>query len=414
LKHLLLLSAFLAVAVPPSLQASDEVPVIVERLPETALFCSLVREEQGLLDSLKGRPAIIFVTDIDHGADNPLGHLVARLQEEYFYWFTWAGLLAGKGDPGMVRTMHAQAPFHFERCFGDREGGTVSSLGLKTLPAIVLVNEDGFIVARIESGGLGEETGVVEAVDRLARTGTMKGEPVRDFKLPEIETGELLTLLDVAAKDYTMLIFLRSGSPICLNELQLLQHVRERYGERVQLVAIFQDRAGREVIQQYLDMCATKPDFVLHDPRMDQTSRYHFRYVPVLLIVGPDGKIVFSHKGYQVEKSWYLATAIDRILGKNENNRTGTPFEEARRIHGEAIQYLDEGKFEMALVFLERILELVPELTTTHYLIADACWNAGRRQEAVRHYARYISCNPQAYDQGRIKEKLQEAIRKNR
>ncbi len=310
--------------------------------------------------------------------------------------------------------MHTQSPFHFERCFGDREGGTVSSLGLKTLPGVVLVNEDGFIVARIESDGLSEKSGVIEAVDRLARTGTMKGEPVRDFKLPDLETGELLTFLDVAGKEYTMLVFLRSGSPICLNELQLLQHVRERYGDRVQLVAIFQDRAGRETIQKYLDMCATKPDFVLHDPRLDQTSRYHFRYVPVLLIVGPSGKIVFSHKGYQVERSWSLATAIDRILEKTGKERTGTPFEEARRIHGEAIQYLDEGKFEMALSFLERILELVPEMTTTHYLIAEACWNAGKRQEAVRHYARYLSSNPQAYDRNRVKEKLREVIRTNR
>lgn len=409
-----LLCAFLAVALPSISRGGDELPVIVDRLPDTSLFCSLVGEKRGLLDSLKGRPAIIFATDIDHGADNSLGRLAARLQEEYFYWFTWAGLLAGKADPGMVRAMHAQSPFHFERCFGDRDGGAVSSLGLKTLPGIVLVNEDGFIVARVESDALDEEPDIVEAVDRLARTGTMKGEPVRDFKLPDVETGELLTFLDVAGKEYTMLVFLRSGSATCLNELQLLEHVRERYGDRVRLVAIFQDQAPREKVQQYLDNCGAKPDVVLHDPRMDQASRYHFRYVPVLLIVGRSGKVVFSHKGYQAETAWRLATEVDRILEKGEEKNAGTLFEEAHRIHGEAMQYIDEGKSEMALAFLERILELVPEMTTTHYLIAEAHWNAGRRQEAVRHYSRYLSSNPQAYDRDQIKERLRAVIRTGR
>jgi hypothetical protein len=409
-----LLCTFLAVFFPSVSRGADEIPVVVDRLPDTVLFCSLVGENRGLLDSLKGKPAIIFATDTAHGADNPLGRLAARLQEEYFYWFTWAGLLAGKADPEMIGKMHAQAPFHFERCFGDREGGTVDSLGLKSLPGIVLVNEDGYIVARVEGDPLGAEPALVEAVDRLARTGTMRGEPVRDFKLPDVETGELLTFLDIAGREYTMLIFLRSGSPICLNELKVLEHVRERYGDRVRLVAVFQDQARREEIQQYLDMCDTRPDVVLHDPRMDRASRYHFRYVPVLLIVGPAGKIVFSHKGYQVERSWRLAIEVDRVLERGKEDRTGSPFQEVRRIHGEAMQYIDEDKSEMALSFLERILELVPEMTTTHYLIAEAYWTAGKRKDAVRHYARYVSANPQAYDLERVKERLREISRTSR
>ena len=79
--------------------------------PTRPFSARLSVENRGLLDSLKGRPALIFATDIAHGADNSMGRLVARLQKEYFYWFTWAGLLSGEAEPGMIRTMHAQSPF---------------------------------------------------------------------------------------------------------------------------------------------------------------------------------------------------------------------------------------------------------------------------------------------------------------
>jgi hypothetical protein len=404
----LALAAVLSMAALPPLPspAADVLPVSLERLPDTSLFCSLASQETRLLRSLSGRPSVIYVTDVHHGADNPLGHLVAGLQEEYFYWMTWAGLVVGEASADDLRTMHSRAPFRFERCFGDREKRVWTSLGLNTFPALVLVNEEGFIVGRYEDADDLSRLEIRKAVDRMARSGHMEGKPVRDFKLPQLKSGKLLTLLDVVEKQYTMLAFLHTGNPACLRQLQLLQGIRDRYRDRVSLVAIFQEETEGELIGEYLARYDVHPDFVLLDPRLRETRSYNLGYVPVLLVAGPDGTIAVSRKGYQPERSWYFAGEIDSFFQKESMNAAGTSFIESRRIHDEARQYLSEGRTEMALMFLERILELSPALSTTHSLIGDAYSELGRRREAARHYGLYVAANPEAYDQAQVKEKL--------
>jgi tetratricopeptide (TPR) repeat protein len=408
----LALAAVLSVAVLPPLPlpASDSLPVSLERLPDTSLFCSLESRETRLLRSLHGRPSLIYVTDVDRGADNPLGYLVAGLQEEYFYWMTWAGLVVGEASPDDLRAMHSRAPFRFEHCFGDREKRVWASLGLSSFPALVLVNDEGFIVGRYENADDLTRLEIVKAVDHIARSGNLEGKPVRDFKLPELNSGELLTLLDVVEKKYTMLAFLHTGSPACLRQLRLLQNIRDRYRDRVSLVAIFQEETEGEQVGEYLARYDVRPDFVLMDPRLRQTRSYSLGYVPVLLVAGPGGMIVLSRKGYQPERSWYFAGEVDRFFQRESMSVKGTSFTDSGRIHDEARQYLSEGRPEMALMFLERILELSPGLSTTHSLIGDAYSELGRRQEAARHYGLYVAANPGAYDMAEVKEKLQALV----
>jgi len=412
---LVLAAAFSLAALPtlPSL-ASDGLPVSLERLPDTSLFCSLASQETSLLGSLHGRPSVIYVTDVQRGADNSLGHLVAGLQEKYFYWLTWAGLVVGEAAPDDLKTMHSQSPFRFERCFGDRGEKVWTSLGLDTFPALVLVNEEGFIVGRYEDADDLTRARIVKIVERMARSGNLEGKPVRDFKLPELNSGKLFSLLDVVEKKYTMLLFLHTGSPACLRQLQLLQSIRERYPDLVSLVAIFQEDTEGELVGDYLAHHDVQPDFVLLDPRLRQTRSYNFGYVPVLLVAGPDGTIMLSRKGFQPERSWYFAGEIDSFFQKKSMDAAGSSFTESRRIHDEARQYLSEGRTEMALMFLERILELSPGLSTTHSLIGDAYGALGQQRKAARHYGLYVAANPEAYDLARVKEKLRALVSEGR
>jgi tetratricopeptide (TPR) repeat protein len=186
----------------------------------------------------------------------------------------------------------------------------------------------------------------------------------------------------------------------------MLENIRDKYRADVSLVAIFQEETDPSGIREYLEQSGIRPDFVLHDPMLRQTRSYSLGYVPVLLVAGPDGTIVLSRKGYQPERSWYFSGELERFFVRRTARMEETPFTESGRIHGEALQYLSEGRPEMALMFLKRILELSPGLFTAHSLIAEAYGDLGRRQEAARHYGLYVAANPGAYDMPQVKEKL--------
>lgn len=398
--------AVLAASPPPVFSGAGHLPVSIERLPDSSMPCTVAGREKRLLESLRGRPAVVYVTTADQGADNSLGYFVSGLQEEYFYWMTWAGLVVGGPADTEVRRMHSAAPFRFERCFLDREGRVRSALGLKNLPALVLVNEEGFVVGKYEDVDDLARIEIVRIVDRMVRSGNMEGKPVRDFRLPEIETGRLLTLLDVAGANYTMLAFLHTGSAACLTQLQILEDVRDKYGDHVSLVAIFQEKTDPASIREYLEESGVRPDHVLYDPKLRQTGSYSLGYVPVLLVAGPDGTIALSRKGYQPERSWYFSGELELFFRQRTAQTKETPFTESKRIHGEALQYLREGRPEMAVMFLKRVLELTPGLFTTHGVMADAYKSLGRRREAARHYGLYVAANPGAYDMPEVMEKL--------
>lgn len=406
-----LLSSLLLL-VPHPAAGADELTEYLERLPDTTVYCALADRKSHLIESLSGKPAMIFVTDVHHGADNPLGSLVADLQEEYFYWFTWAGLLVGKAGPEELGMVHAAAPFRFERCLTDETGEVQRALGVGTLPTVVLVNEDGYVIERFEAAGAGEKPAIRSAVDGLIRSSVLRGQPVRDFKLPDLDTGELKTFLDVAGKEYTMLLYLCSNSTRCFTELQVLAHVRNQNAERVSLVAIFQEPTPGEEIRDSLRTYKIEPDVALHDARQYEARSYRFDHYPVLLVAGPEGKILYSRKGYEPGAAAAFASELGRMLLQKREGKAVAAFSEARRIYTEALQYLEEENAEMALLFLKRVLELEPWLSSIHSLAGDACGDLNLKREAAHHYARYLAADPQAYDFSQVKEKLRAVAKK--
>jgi len=390
---------------------ADELPIFIERLPDTWMYCALTGRKSKLLENLSGRPASVFVTDAGHGSDNPLGLLVAELQQEYFFWLTWAGLLVGEAAPEDLGALHARSPFRFERCFTDPEGGVMRELGVTSLPTLVLVNEDGYIVDRIGADEAAREQAIMAEVDGLVRSSMLRGQQARDFKLPELRTGALKTFLDVTGKDYTMFLYLHSGSPRCLKGLQVLSYLRDRNEDRAGLVAIFQEPTPAAAIQGILDDAAVEPDVVLHDSRTARKDTYRFRSLPVLLVAGRDGTIVYSRKGFQPEETRDLIAELEKLIRQEGSEEERTAFQEARRIYGEALQYLDEGEAEMALMFLRRVLDLAPGLSSVHCLIGDACRSLGRGREAARHYGRCLAADPRAYDLPEVREKLRSLVK---
>ncbi|MFC1657100.1 tetratricopeptide repeat protein [Candidatus Moduliflexota bacterium] len=120
--------------------------------------------------------------------------------------------------------------------------------------------------------------------------------------------------------------------------------------------------------------------------------------------------MIFSRKGFQNLDAWSLAADLDGIFWDSSVLFPATPFSEARRIHGEALQFLSDGKTDLAAQYWERALEIFPTASTLHRRLADVYRSLGRKKDAARAYSRYLSEHPGAYDLGTVKGELRSLI----
>jgi tetratricopeptide (TPR) repeat protein len=203
-----------------------------------------------------------------------------------------------------------------------------------------------------------------------------------------------------------MFYFLQTSCVPCFRELQVLERIRDRYRDSAGLVAIFHDTGGGKVISDYLLSIGIEPDFILTDPDFLNRRHYDFQSLPVLIVAGPDGKIVFTRKGFRSGEARPLANDLDSLFRENTGGDTRTPFKEARRIHGEALEYYDSGRAGLAAVYWERALEIFPDASSLHACLADAYGLLGRPRDSAREYARYLSARPLAYDRVSIRSRI--------
>ncbi len=401
------LAAGLAFPTPQTCRGGSEAATVYsDRIPDEALFCPLAGKVRRLSDAFSGRPLVIFLTTIDQGVNTTLGRYLAERQTELGPWFSWAGILVGKAQREEVEALRSNSPLRLEHCYHDADGEWWRTFKVDTLPAAVVINEDGYIIGRFDSHPEGETSALGALLEGAARACNLRGRRVHDFRLPEAGTGRKRSLLDVTGESYTMLFFLQTSCAACFQELEILSRVRNRYQDRVDLVTIFHDSDDGERVGGYLAAAGITPDCALTDPEFVQKGRYLFQSVPLLIVIGPDGNVEFARKGYRSRDAWALATELDGIFWESSGESSPTPFLEARRIHREALEYLESGNAEMAALHWERSLELFSGAYTLHAHLGDAYRELGRRRDAAREYARYLASQPGAYDLATIRTRI--------
>jgi hypothetical protein len=232
----------------------------------------------------------------------------------------------------------------------------------------------------------------------------LRGRPVHDFKLKDIISGRMITFLETARRDYTFLYYLNAGSRDSLDSLNVLEQLRDRYRERIGLVAIFLDPASESDILRFLVSHQIYPDYALHDPSFHQARCYRFGKAPALNVIGSNGDIIFTVSSSRPVDLAAFTARLDHVLAMERTGRSD--FGEARDIYVEAMAWLEEGKRRLALFYLERVLELQPNLYTVNCQMADIYRDLKMRREAARHYSRYIGADYYAYDLDRVRENL--------
>jgi hypothetical protein len=67
----------------------------------------------------------------------------------------------------------------------------------------------------------------------------------------------------------------------------------------------------------------------------------------------------------------------------------------------------------LAAVYLERVLELQPNLYTVNCRVADIYRDLRMRKEAARYYSRYLGADMYAYDLDEVRESVRSLTRED-
>lgn len=401
----------LVVALESSVAHAERESVAVSRpLPDVQVRSLATSKDVRLASALAGRPAVILVTDGSGPPACPVGRAATDLQRDYGPWFSWVALLSGAFNLADLESVRSASPVRFERLYLDRAGAVRAALGIARLPVLLLVDGDGAIREICSpDGSPARFEEVARRIQALAVGSRRRGSEFDDFRLPQVGKDGLVSFLDVAGRESTMIAFLHCGCLPCARQLEVLDFTRDRYAGRVNLVTVFLDDAADTRIRGFLGAAGVTPDYILRDPDLRLAGRYSIDTVPALLVVDVAGTIVLSRSGYREEDRDALYRDLQGAVAAGVRSASGTvdpAVREARRIHAEACDFLREGKPEFALLYQERIREMLPGYHSVHLRIAEAALAAGRRDLAIRSLARYLAAEPQTYDSSRVRETI--------
>ena len=393
----------------PAALAGGERAAVSRPLPNMTVRSLATSKDIGLASSLAGRPAVILLTDGNGPATCPMGSAAADLQGDYAPWFSWVALLSGPFTISDLEAVRSSSPVRFERLYLDRTGAVRATLGIERLPALLLVDEDGAVHEICSPDGSSarlEE--VARRIQALAAGSRRLRSGFEDFRLRQVGRPGLVSFLDVAGRESTMVVFLHAGCLPCARQLEVLDFARDRHAGRVNLVTVFLDDAADTRIRGFLGAAGVTPDFILRDPERRLSSRYGIDAVPALLVVDATGAIAFSRSGYREAERDTLYRDLERALaeGALSAGAVDPAVREAGRLHAEACAFLREGKPEYALLYQERVRELLPGYPSVNLRIAEAALAAGQREVAIRSLARYLAAEPQTYDSPNVRETI--------
>ena len=142
---------------------------------------------------------------------------------------------------------------------------------------------------------------VAQKIRALAAGSRRRRSGFDDFRLPQVGREGLVSFLDVAGRENTMVAFLHTGCLPCARQLEVLDFARDRHAGRVNLVTVFLDDAADSRIRGFLGAAGVTPDYILRDHEMRFAGRYGIDSVPALLVIDADGRIVLSRSGYREE-----------------------------------------------------------------------------------------------------------------
>ncbi|MDN5278374.1 MAG: hypothetical protein PWR01_2339 [Clostridiales bacterium] len=140
------------------------------------------------------------------------------------------------------------------------------------------------------------------------------GDMAPEFSLPNLSTDKMESLQDFLGKPI-VLFFIQSACYSCLQEAKALQQVKEKYGEKINIVAVGVDLLGKPMLVSWAAHNNINYP-VLLDPIFSVPEKYGFSFTPSSVIIDKDGKIAMIHAGYRPQDIKSFEEKLDELLEK--------------------------------------------------------------------------------------------------
>jgi thiol-disulfide isomerase/thioredoxin len=104
--------------------------------------------------------------------------------------------------------------------------------------------------------------------------------------------------------------------PYCLKELPILDGIQKAGKGNVQVIAV--NTEERDVFRRVARLLQTLDIQLVYDPDKKARTAYGVSGIPHLVVIGRDGKIVSTFRGYSEESLPKIVEAINRATGATQ------------------------------------------------------------------------------------------------
>ncbi len=139
------------------------------------------------------------------------------------------------------------------------------------------------------------------------------GDPAPEFSLPNLSTDKMESLKDYLGKPI-VLFFIQSACYSCLQEAKALQGLKEKYADRINIIAVGVDLLGKPMLVSWAAHNNINYPILL-DPIFSVPEKYGFSFTPSSVIIDKDGKIAFIHAGYRPQDIGTFEKKLNELLG---------------------------------------------------------------------------------------------------
>jgi thiol-disulfide isomerase/thioredoxin len=128
--------------------------------------------------------------------------------------------------------------------------------------------------------------------------------------------GKSVDLSDFKGKPVIVNLWATWCEP-CLREMPSLERLQSRLGDRIEVLAVSEDRGGSKIVEPFISKLGLKAIKVYLDPKSEVGHAFAARGLPTSIVIDRDGKVVGRVEGGAEWDSPKILAVLEPLLGGN-------------------------------------------------------------------------------------------------